>query len=208
MVGVFWAARVRRQSQAIVGPLFARMFLREDVLAALRSQPSGDPEIQAACLNLAEILPESADDCNRAAWELVRRPGRSEATYNEGLRLALASHRLSPAGEAFLGTLGVAQYRAGLMAEALQSLKRKASLGGGEYPDLLTAFMAMAHHKLGQPEKACAALDWFRKLMTEVGSKTDAGSKLSPFHDGLAFLAEAQAVVLYDPIFPADPFAH
>ena len=46
------------RAEAIVAPLFARLLLRDDVLAALQAQPAADPEIQAACLKLAGTWPE------------------------------------------------------------------------------------------------------------------------------------------------------
>ncbi len=48
------------RAEPIVAPLFARLLLRDDVLAALQAQPVADPEIQAACLKLAGTWPESA----------------------------------------------------------------------------------------------------------------------------------------------------
>ena len=80
MVHGIWAPRIRPRAEAIVTPLFARLLLRDDVLAALQAQPAADPEIQAACLKLAGTWPESADQnqCNNAGWALVRDLGRPE----------------------------------------------------------------------------------------------------------------------------------
>jgi hypothetical protein len=63
-------------------------------------------------------------------------------------------------------------------------------------------FLAMAHHRLGHHAEARRWLDRFR----------DRSPNLDPsaFWDKLEirlFRAEAEAVVLWDPIFPADPFA-
>src|SRR5262249_19521323 len=69
------------QAKGIVTPLFARLLLRDDVLAALTAQPAADPEIQEACLKLAGTWPESALNCNDAAWALVREPGLPDASY-------------------------------------------------------------------------------------------------------------------------------
>ena len=62
------------RAEEIVEPLFARLLLRVDVLAALTAQSAADPEIQAACVQVAETWPESAEECNNAAWDLVRKP--------------------------------------------------------------------------------------------------------------------------------------
>ena len=63
-------------------------------------------------------------------------------------------------------------------------------------------FLAMAHHRLGHHDEARRWLDRFR----------DRSPNLDPsaFWDELEIRllrAEAEAVVLWDPIFPADPFA-
>jgi WD40 repeat protein len=200
MVRSAWAMRIRRRAEGIVGPLFARMFVREDVLAALQAKPAADPEIQVACLKLAESWHESAMECNNAAFYLVCEPGRPEAISLRGLRLAGAACRLDPDNGTHLNTLGLAQYRAGLVAEALATLTRSNTLNKEKEPADL-AFLAMAHQRLSQPAEARAMLERLRNVMRQ------AIPKISQSAENRGFLAEAEAVVLYDPIFPADPFA-
>ena len=173
------------------------MLLRDDVLAALKAQPAADPEIQAACLKLAGTWPESALECNNAGWALVRDPGRPEADYQRGLRLAKAACRLEPENGAFLNTLGVAQYRCGLIAEALATLTRSNDLNQEKEPADL-AFLALAQHRLGQSEKARDTLGRLREVMKNPASAGDPESQ--------AFLREAETIEL-DQVFPADPFA-
>ncbi len=141
------------RAEAIVKPLFARLLLRDDVLAALQAQPAADPETQAACLKLAGTWPESASACNEAGWAAVREPGLPDADYHRGLRLARAACRLEPENAAFLNTLGVAQYRCGLMAEALATLTRTNALNQEKDPANL-AFLALAQHHLGLSDQA------------------------------------------------------
>jgi hypothetical protein len=200
MVRGFWAIRIRRRAEVIVGDLFARMFLRDDVLAALQDQPGAEPEIQAACLNLAGTWPEYHSECNVAGRALVRDPGRPEAIYQRGLRLAKAACRLSPGQGSYHSTLGVAQFRAGSVAEALTSLTQSNAMNKGQEPADL-AFLAMAHQRLGQPAEARAMLGRLRDVMRQ------AAPNVSQLAENRAFLAEAEAVVLFDPIFPADLFA-
>jgi Flp pilus assembly protein TadD len=135
--------------------------------------------------------------CNNAAWLLVAEPRRPEATYRRGLRLATEACRLSPDDGWYLNTLGVAQFRAGLEAEALATLTRSNTLNKENEPADL-AFLAMAHQRLGQTSGARATLERLRALMRQPGSQT---------LEKRAFLAEAETVVLYDSIFPAHPFA-
>jgi WD40 repeat protein len=195
-----WEMRVNRRAEGIVGPLFNRLLLREELVDALRAQPASDREVQGACLKLAETWGESSWDCNEAAALLIIKPGQPAASYERGLRLARAACRLEPDNGNLVNTLGIAQYRAGLVPEALATLTRSNALNQGKAPDDL-AFLAMAHQRLGQTAEARAMLDRLRDLMRHedfAGSRGD---------QGLAFLTEAEGVVLYDPIFPADPFA-
>jgi len=201
MVHGFWALRIRRRAEAIVEPLFDRLFLRDDVLAAVQAQPAVEPEIRAACLKLAGTWTESAEDCNLASWVLVRAPGRPESIYERGLRLARAACRLEPDNATYLNTLGVAHFRAGTVAEALATLTRSNALNREKEPADL-AFLAMAHQRLGHPAEARAMLDRLRDMMLLFW-----GRDANQVAENRAFLAEAEAVVLYDPIFPADPFA-
>ena len=78
MVRGFWTMRIRRRAEAIVGPLFARLFFRDDVLAALQAQPAADPEVQAACLELAGAWTESVSHQeynNNVGLSLFESPG-------------------------------------------------------------------------------------------------------------------------------------
>jgi hypothetical protein len=200
MVRGFWEMRVNRRAEEIVVPLHNRLVLREDVLDALQAKPAADPEVQAACLKLAGTWPESAVECNIAGWALVRQPRLSDASYQRGLRLAWAACELERDNGNILNTLGIAQYRAGLVPEALATLTGSNALNQGKEPADL-AFLAMAHQRLGQVAEARAMLDRLRDLMRQgpfVGGQGD---------QARAFLAEAEELVLDDPIFPADPFS-
>jgi hypothetical protein len=84
--------------------------------------------------------------------------------------------------------------------EALATLTRSNALNKGKMPADL-AFLAMAHQRLGQTAEARALLDRLRDLMRQEEFAGGQGDQ------GRAFLAEAEVVVLYDPLFPADPFA-
>ena len=157
-----------------------------------------DPVIQAACLTLAGIWPESAVECNNAAFAQVRDPGQPAAVYERGLRLARAACRLEPSNGVFLNTLGVAQYRSGLVEDAVVTLTRSnASNKESEPADL--AFLALAQHRLGQVQQARHSLSRLRELMKKPHSIAD--------HEAEDFLHEAETIEL-DRHFPAAPFAH
>jgi WD40 repeat protein len=201
MIGDFWAMRARHRAEAIVDPLFVRLLLRDDVLTALRARPEADPTVRAACLERATTRTEPALECNNAGFALVRVRGRLARDYRRGLRLAEAACRLRPGDAAFLNTLGVAQYRLGLVDSAVATLTRSNALNQGREPSDL-AFLAMACERLGHPAEARIALDRLRDVILQ---RKDA--EVSQVAEDRAFLAEAEAVVLYDPLFPADPFA-
>jgi hypothetical protein len=171
--------------------------LREDVLAALDARPTADPELQAACLKLAGSWPEAAMDCNNVGFSLVREPGQPAVNYQRGLRLALAACRLEPFNGVFLNTLGVAQYRSGLITEALVTLTRSNGMNKQKEPADL-AFLALAQHRLGQLGQARDTLARLRALMKRPQS---VGGQ-----EPEAFLREAETIER-DHVFPDNPFA-
>jgi hypothetical protein len=200
----FWAARIRRKAEAIIEARFDRLLLREDVLASLQSEPVSETEVQAICLVLAGSWPEPVAQCNEAAWKLARPPDGSEADYRRGLRLAQTACRNEADTQfqywIFLRSLGVAQYRLGQFNEVLVNLTRSDALSirstdGRQEKPVGLAFLTLAHHRLGQHAEACARL---RTLHECVGQ--------TPAPDIRSLVAEAEAVVLYDPIFPEQPF--
>ena len=91
---------------------------------------------------------------------------------------------------------GWALYRAGRYDEAIRRLEEN---GGGP---LDLAFLAMAHHRLGHRADALHLLDELRQVHLPTAPQL--------FWIGLAIRlprSEAEAVILYDPVFPDDPFA-
>jgi hypothetical protein len=184
------------QAEGIITPLFDRLLLRDDVLATVQAQPASDPEIQAACLKLVGTCPESAESCNRAAWGLVIDPGHSGESYQRGLRLANVACLLERDNVAFLNTLGVAEYRCGLITEALETLARTNALNKEEEPSDLV-FLALAQQRLGQSQKARATLARLRDVMKDVDWAAE--------REAQAWLREADTIEL-DQVFPADPF--
>ena len=184
------------KARIVVEPLFATLGLREDVVAALKAQPASDPEIQSASLALAETWPEDVTELNNLAWPLVAEPGQPQSRYARGLRLAEAVNRINADDGLLLNTLGVAQYRSGLLNEALATLTRSDELNGYREPADL-AFLALAQHRLGQSEKARNTLAGLREAMKD---------RFPIDLESTSFLREAEAIEL-DLAFPANPFA-
>jgi hypothetical protein len=189
--------RTRHFAEAIVTRLFDRWPLRDEALAALKARPAADPEVQAACLELAGAWTESAGNCNDVAWSLVREPGQPDVSYQRGLRLARAACQLDPDTGDYVYTLGVAEYRTGLITEALATLTRLNDLGHESEPNEL-AFLALVQSRLGQTEKARSSLGRFREVMNRPAWARDPEAQ--------ALLREAETIEL-DQAFPANPFA-
>jgi tetratricopeptide (TPR) repeat protein len=119
----------------------------------------------------------------------------------------LAERAVNGAPEAakptYLNTLGAALYRAGRFQEAISRLEEDIRKRGGESLPQDWTFLALAHHQLGHHVEARAFLDQFRTYR----SSESEGAYWNELEIRL-LRREAEAVILYDPIFPTDPFAH
>ncbi len=93
-----------------------------------------------------------------------------------------------------LNTLGAALYRAGRFEEAILRLQEAINSRNSADEPADWPFLAMAHHRLGHRDEARHWLHRFR-------SHPDVGWQIA------ALRSEAEAVILYDPVFPANPFA-
>ena len=102
-----------------------------------------------------------------------------------------------------LKALGAALYRAGRFEEAIRRLEEAIRLRDGESLAQGWPFLAMAHHRLGHRDEARRWLDRLRNYKYSTDP--------NKFWDELEIRLlrrKAESVILYDPIFPADPFAH
>jgi tetratricopeptide (TPR) repeat protein len=112
-----------------------------------------------------------------------------------------------------LHVLGAAYYRAWRLDEAIKCLEKSNTRYSGidDYKLQNRLVLAMAHQRLGHSQQARALLDRVHRSWERVqASRTDGAVSLFSV-DWLALQLlrrEAEAVILYDPIFPADPFAH
>jgi tetratricopeptide (TPR) repeat protein len=102
-----------------------------------------------------------------------------------------------------LNTLGAALYRAGRFQEAISRLEEGIRKRGGESSPQDWTFLALAHHQLGHHAEARASLDQFRTYRPN-----ESPERYWEELEIRLLRREAEAVILYDPIFPTDPFAH
>jgi len=101
-----------------------------------------------------------------------------------------------------LNTLGAALYRARRFEESIRRLEEGIRGRGGKSVPQDWVFLALAHHQLGHGAEARRWLDQFQTY--KANEKPDA------FWDELEIRLlhrEAEAVILYDPILPAESFA-
>ena len=98
---------------------------------------------------------------------------------------------------------GAALYRAGRFEVAIDRIENGIKERNGKQEAADWTFLAMAHHRLGHHDQARRYLDRLRNRQPSTDPNV--------FWDELEIRlvrSEAEAVILYDPIFPADPFAH
>jgi tetratricopeptide (TPR) repeat protein len=140
---------------------------------------------------------------NSVAWSSVM--AASEAlNLSETVRLAELAVNGVPEDRksVYLNTLGAALYRAGRFVEAERRLDEGIRKRNGVSLEADWVFLAMAHHRLGHHDEALRWLDRFRNRIPNLNPRA--------FWDELEIRllrAEAEAVVLWDSVFPADPFA-
>ena len=125
-----------------------------------------------------------AEECNGLAWNMMLLDSLSEADYQEALELAETAVRGLPDDGAVWNTLGVAQYRAGLHQEALETLNHAGELASDP---LNQVFIAMAHHRLGDSARAAEQLDQARGRIR----RNEGAGKI----ETRMFLAEAEALL-------------
>jgi tetratricopeptide (TPR) repeat protein len=165
----------RRALVSRVHALFTELLLRDDVLAAVRKDPRLSEAGREFALRVAQTHSENASALSWAAWKLVR--GRDAGPYaaTAALRQVQAALRETPGDGDRLATLGVAYYRLGAYARALETLQQAEQLESGQYrlPTTL-AFLAMAHQQLGHKAQAQATLARLREVMKQPRWANDA----------------------------------
>jgi len=168
------ANEVDPRAAKLVNELFTAFVRKADVLDHLQHDRFWSDGRRPATTKLAAEFKQNADSLNNAAWYLVALPGRDIARYRHALLLAEEACQLAPKSGYYVNTLGVAQYRVGLYAEALDTLGQSSDLNSKLVPshqphpaDL--AFRAMAHHELGHNAQARADLVSLKKSIDASG---------------------------------------
>jgi Flp pilus assembly protein TadD len=150
-------------------------------------------------------LRAEAMNLNNIAWCCAVGPGALDdyRPVIDGLEAAVAQTPASPGARrhVFLNTLGAVLYRAGKFAVAIDRLEQ--GMTGDPTASLAQdhVFLAMAHQRLGHRAEAER---WLAKV-PKSSAPGSAGSFWDAVEIGL-LRGEAEAVIFYDPIFPANPF--
>jgi WD40 repeat protein/serine/threonine protein kinase/tetratricopeptide (TPR) repeat protein len=195
--------------------------------AAVRKMPD-DP---ALCRNLGQVLlacgdrpawrnwnsalldrftgTTSAPTADLIAWACMLGPDGT-ADPDAPVRLAQAAIARAPddpstyfpSKSLYLNTLAAALYRAGRFDEAIRRLQEYLKFRAGVSTPKDWAFLAMAHHRLGRHAQSKQWLDRLRGYH-QNGDRARFWYEL----EIRLLRREALAVILYDPIFPTDPFA-
>ena len=191
---------VAHEAERRVHSLYAQPLLRPEVLEHLRADSALSEPVRQQALALAKSVPEIPERLDGASRTVVRQPGAAPVAYRLALRQAEAACRLIPQAGSLLTTLGMAQYRVGEYPEAVATLTQADRINSvapsGPIPADL-AFLALAQHRLGQPDQARAALRRLQATMKRPEWATN--------EEARGVLREAEAIA-QDLAFPADPF--
>jgi hypothetical protein len=179
-------AAIEREALGLLAYLFAKPLCRSDVIDNLRL-PMVTPPAREMALGLIERYKEETNPerYHQASWAILAQPYLNAFQYGFALRQAETACRLAPENREFRIALGVAQYRAGQLQGALDTLKRAPQLDSGR-PAIL-AFLAMAQHRLALYDQARASLEHLRQTMQKAEWLMNAEAR--------AFVHEAEAVL-------------
>jgi hypothetical protein len=103
---------------------------------------------------------------------------------------------------ASIPALGAALYRAGRVEDSLRRLEDTNNLPDKAVHPLNWPFLAMAHHRLGHRGEALRWLDRLRDPLIPASEQFFVGQDIRLLR------SEAEALVIYDPVFPEQPFAN
>jgi serine/threonine protein kinase/Tfp pilus assembly protein PilF len=163
-----------------------------DLLKASDRPKEGD-EIFRRVVQIYDKLradsPEVAAINNEVAWFLVATPELRLRDAALAVRLAEKAVSAQPKSSEYRNTLGVALYRNGNNQTAIAEIERGMSLRlGGDSLDWF--FLAMAHHRLGDREKARM---WFDRAVEWMDKNKPLDEELRRFRaEAEALLAEAR----------------
>ena len=132
------------------------------------ADPKDAPPLQVT-VDLGDLVPphKQAFELNNQAWPLATNPEAKLRDPARAVELAQKAVDLCPKQAMYWNTLGVAQYRAEHWKEAITALTKSLELKKGALESFDTIFLAMAHWRLDEKEKARQwydrAVQWLEK---------------------------------------------
>jgi tetratricopeptide (TPR) repeat protein len=102
---------------------------------------------------------QGPDQANSLAWELATAPNLLHREPSLAVELARQAIRQAPREASYWTTLGVAHYRLGAWAAAIQALEEAEKLAPGKHLGFNAFFLAMCHHQLDDTARARAQYD-------------------------------------------------
>ena len=143
-------------------------------------------EAEVSYREAIRLQPNDAKALNALAWLLAACPEPQFRDATEAVELARKAVENAPKEAGCWFTLGVAQYRSGDFAAAIESLQKAGQMNSGEQHGGGALFLAMAHWQLGDKDKARNCYDQAVRLI----------EKNAPNYEGLVrFRAEAAALL-------------
>ena len=136
-----------------------------------------------------EVAGNDPRQLNNRAWRLLTGPA-AERDPVRALELAKKIIERAPDSQAYLNTLGLAQYRNGLYGESIATLENSLQAGKGEFDAFDLFFLVMCHAKLGDSLKA---RDCFDRALKWTEAHTDLPAQYK--EELKAFRAEAEELL-------------
>jgi len=133
----------------------------EAVASYVRKDAGLDGPVRQAALEELEAYGEIDDGWGAAALKTLLSPGAGMAVYQEVLAKARRVAAVEPSDGGTRNVLGGAQYRVGQFQEAVAALGHCQDLRECD-PEVNTAFLAMAHFRLGHASEASRLLEQLR----------------------------------------------
>jgi tetratricopeptide (TPR) repeat protein len=141
-------------------------------------------EAEGAFRESLKNRPDYDYSLNYLAWLLVTAPEHEKYDPREAVALARKAVEYAPQTPSYVNTLGIALYRAGLLDEAITTLRRSAVLNGGrDSSDWF--FLSMACWRRGE---IGAASDYYVRALTTLWRFPQGGSEYDRFRSEAADL--------------------
>jgi len=155
-------------AQELAERLLYELGTAHEVIESLENDGTILESVRSRALGYVRKHVQDIETCVAIDWWFLRSPAADPADYSAALERAQEASRLDPGNGLYLKSLGVAQYRVGAYEDALATLHRADEVNAAQHGDnhpADVAFIAMAHHRLGQTAQARTALARLRQLM-------------------------------------------